>query len=409
MNSNLAATVTLDDIYAAQELLAPVIRQTPTISAGWIEKQYGVTTWLKAENLQRAGSFKIRGAFNRIARLSEEQRALGVVAASAGNHAQGVALAAQLLGIKATIFMPEGAPIPKLQATLGYGATVKFHGKTIDDALEAAALFRDETGAIFIHPFDHEHIVAGQGTMGLEILAQQPDVDTVVVCTGGGGLLAGSALAIKSLRPDIRIIGVQAEKAAAYPPSLAAGAPQKLSSMSTMADGIAVGRPGEIPFALIQKHVDEIITVSEDALARALLLTMERSKLMVEAAGIAALAGVLENPDMFKGQKVVASLSGGNIDPLLLSRVMRTGLAAAGRFFMLQVRIPDVPGSLAHLLTEVGKTRANVVQVSHTRIDPHLTVDEVDVDLELETRGFDHREAVLSHLAEQGFRVVDSY
>jgi threonine dehydratase len=214
---------------------------------------------------------------------------------------------------------------------------------------------------------------------------------------------------VKSLRPEVRIVGVQAEKAAAYPPSLAAGAPQKLPSMATMADGIAVGRPGEIPFALIAAHVDEIITVSEDALARALLLTMERSKLMVEAAGIAALAGVLENADQFKGQRVVASLSGGNIDPLLLSRVMRTGLAAAGRFFMLQVRIPDVPGSLAHLLTEVGKTRANVVQVSHTRIDPHLTVDEVDVDLELETRGFEHREAVLAHLAEQGFRVVDSF
>lgn len=409
MNSNLVASVTLDDIYAAQELLAPVIRHTPTISAGWIEKQYGVNTSLKAENLQRAGSFKIRGAYNRIARLTEEQRARGVVAASAGNHAQGVALAAQLLGIKATIFMPEGAPIPKLQATLGYGATVKFHGKTIDEALEAAALFRDETGAIFIHPFDHEHIVAGQGTMGLEILTQVPDVDTIVVCTGGGGLLAGTALAVKSLRPEVRIVGVQAEKAAAYPPSLAAGAPQKLPSMATMADGIAVGRPGEIPFALIAAHVDEIITVSEDALARALLLTMERSKLMVEAAGIAALAGVLENADQFKGQRVVASLSGGNIDPLLLSRVMRTGLAAAGRFFMLQVRIPDVPGSLAHLLTEVGKTRANVVQVSHTRIDPHLTVDEVDVDLELETRGFEHREAVLAHLAEQGFRVVDSF
>lgn len=400
--------VTLDLINDAASLLKGVIRETPTISAGWIQKQYGVEVALKCENLQRAGSFKIRGAYNRIARLSEAERARGVVAASAGNHAQGVALAAQLLGIPATIFMPNGAPIPKLQATLGYGATVKFHGTTIDDALEAAGLFSQETGAVFIHPFDHEHIVAGQGTMGLEILKQNPDVETVVVCTGGGGLLAGTALAIKKLKPSVRIIGVQAEKAAAYPPSLAAGSPQKLPSMATMADGIAVGRPGEIPFALIQEHVDEIRTVSEASLARALLQTLERSKLMAEAAGIAAVAAILDSPQDFKGP-VVASISGGNIDPLLLSRVLRTGLASAGRFFMLQVRIPDVPGSLAKLLAAVGETGANVVQVSHTRIDPALAISEVDVDLELETRGFDHREHVLGFLAEHNFNVVASY
>ncbi len=400
--------VTLDLINDAASLLKGVIRETPTISAGWIQKQYGVEVALKCENLQRAGSFKIRGAYNRIARLSEAERARGVVAASAGNHAQGVALAAQLLGIPATIFMPNGAPIPKLQATLGYGATVKFHGTTIDDALEAAGLFSQETGAVFIHPFDHEHIVAGQGTMGLEILKQNPNVETVVVCTGGGGLLAGTALAIKKLKPSVRIIGVQAEKAAAYPPSLAAGSPQKLPSMATMADGIAVGRPGEIPFALIQEHVDEIRTVSEASLARALLQTLERSKLMAEAAGIAAVAAILDSPQDFKGP-VVASISGGNIDPLLLSRVLRTGLASAGRFFMLQVRIPDVPGSLAKLLAAVGETGANVVQVSHTRIDPALAISEVDVDLELETRGFDHREHVLGFLAEHNFNVVASY
>lgn len=229
----------------------------------------------------------------------------------------------------------------------------------------AASAFSDETGAVFIHPFDHEHIVAGQGTMGLEILAQNPDVKTVVVCTGGGGLLAGTALAIKSLRPDIKVIGVQAEMAAAYPPSLAAGSPQMLPKMSTMADGIAVGKPGDVPFAIIQQHVDEIRTVSEASLARALLLTLERSKLQVEAGGIAAVAAILDDPDSFDGP-VVASLSGGNIDPLLLSRVLRTGLATSGRFLMVQVRLSDQPGSLAKLLACVAELGTNIIQTSHS-------------------------------------------
>ena len=400
--------VNLEDIYDAAKLLDGVIKKTPTISAGWIDKKYGVDVSFKCENLQRAGSFKIRGAYNRIARLTEAQRSNGVVAASAGNHAQGVALAAQILGIKATIFMPVGAPLPKYQATIGYGATVIFHGKTIDEALIAASDFSNETGAVFIHPFDHEHIVAGQGTMGLEILEQNPDVKTVVVCTGGGGLLAGTALAIKSLRPDIKIIGVQAEMAAAYPPSLAAGSPQMLPKMTTMADGIAVGKPGDVPFQLIQQHVDEIRTVSEASLARALLLTLERSKLQVEAAGIAAVAAILDDPDAFEGP-VVASLSGGNIDPLLLSRVLRTGLATSGRFLMVQVRLTDQPGSLAKLLACVAELGTNIIQTSHTRMNPALAISEVDVELELETRGFDHREQILAQIVAHGFEIVTYY
>lgn len=400
--------VNLEDIYDAAKLLDGVIKKTPTISAGWIEKKYGVDVSFKCENLQRAGSFKIRGAYNRIARLTEAQRSNGVVAASAGNHAQGVALAAQILGIKATIFMPVGAPLPKYQATIGYGATVIFHGKTIDEALIAASDFSNETGAVFIHPFDHEHIVAGQGTMGLEILEQNPDVKTVVVCTGGGGLLAGTALAIKSLRPDIKIIGVQAEMAAAYPPSLAAGSPQMLPKMTTMADGIAVGKPGDVPFQLIQQHVDEIRTVSEASLARALLLTLERSKLQVEAAGIAAVAAILDDPEAFEGP-VVASLSGGNIDPLLLSRVLRTGLATSGRFLMVQVRLTDQPGSLAKLLACVAELGTNIIQTSHTRMNPALAISEVDVELELETRGFDHREQILAQIVANGFEIVTYY
>jgi len=400
--------VNLEDIKDAAKLLDGVIKKTPSISAGWIEKKYGVDVTFKCENLQRAGSFKIRGAYNRIARLSEAERSNGVVAASAGNHAQGVALAAQILGIKATIFMPEGATLPKYQATLGYGADVVFHGKTIDEALMAATVFSNETGAVFIHPFDHEHIVAGQGTMGLEILAQNPDVKTVVVCTGGGGLLAGTALAIKSLRPDIKVIGVQAEMAAAYPPSLAAGSPQMLPKMSTMADGIAVGKPGDVPFQIISQHVDEIRTVSESSLARALLLTLERSKLQVEAGGIAAVAAILDDPDSFEGP-VVASLSGGNIDPLLLSRVLRTGLATAGRFLMVQVRLTDQPGSLAKLLACVADLGSNIIQTSHTRMNPALAISEVDVELELETRGFEHREHILAQIVAQGFEIVTYY
>ena len=400
--------VTLEDINDAAKLLDGVIKKTPSISAGWIEKKYGVDVTFKCENLQRAGSFKIRGAYNRIARLTSEQRNNGVVAASAGNHAQGVALAAQILGIKATIFMPEGATLPKYQATLGYGADVIFSGKTIDEALMAASAFSDETGAVFIHPFDHEHIVAGQGTMGLEILAQNPDVKTVVVCTGGGGLLAGTALAIKSLRPDIKVIGVQAEMAAAYPPSLAAGSPQMLPKMSTMADGIAVGKPGDVPFKIIQQHVDEIRTVSEASLARALLLTLERSKLQVEAGGIAAVAAILDDPDSFDGP-VVASLSGGNIDPLLLSRVLRTGLATSGRFLMVQVRLTDQPGSLAKLLACVAELGTNIIQTSHTRMNPALAISEVDVELELETRGFEHRDQILAQIVANGFEIVTYY
>ena len=400
--------VNLEDINDAAKLLDGVIKKTPSISAGWIEKKYGVDVTFKCENLQRAGSFKIRGAYNRIARLSEVERSKGVVAASAGNHAQGVALAAQILGIKATIFMPEGATLPKYQATLGYGADVIFHGKTIDEALMAASTLSNETGAVFIHPFDHEHIVAGQGTMGLEILEQNPGVKTVVVCTGGGGLLAGTALAIKSLRPDIKVIGVQAEMAAAYPPSLAAGSPQMLPKMSTMADGIAVGRPGDVPFKIIQQHVDEIRTVSEASLARALLLTLERSKLQVEAGGIAAVAAILDDPDSFDGP-VVASLSGGNIDPLLLSRVMRTGLATSGRFLMVQVRLTDQPGSLAKLLACVAELGTNIIQTSHTRMNPALAISEVDVELELETRGFEHREQILAQIVAQGFEIVTYY
>ncbi|MFC4783389.1 threonine ammonia-lyase [Nocardioides sp. MAHUQ-72] len=397
-------TVTLDDILAARRTLEGVSVYTPMEESRWLSAFAGGPVSLKCENLQRTGSFKARGAYVRISRLSEEERAHGVVAASAGNHAQGVALAAQLLGIKSTVFMPEGAPIPKEKATRGYGADVIFHGRYLENALEAAHEFAAETGAVLIHPFDHVDIVAGQGTVGLEILEQVPEVQTVLVPTGGGGLLAGVAIAVKSLRPDVRVIGVQAKGAAAYPDSLAQGHPVPLESMTTMADGIAVGRPGDITFAAVRDHVDEILTVSEDSMSRALLALLERAKMVVEPAGAAAVAAMLDRPTEFT-TPTVALLSGGNIDPLLLGKVIRHGMAAAGRYLNLRVCIPDVPGGLATLLTEVSAAGANVLEVVHERISPSLHLDEVEVHLQLETRGEPHAEQVTSRLREHGYRV----
>lgn len=398
--------VTLSDIELARQAVAGVINQIPIANARWLSELVGGPVYLVPENLQRAGSFKIRGAFNRLSRLTPAEKERGVVAASAGNHAQGVALAAQTLGIKSTVFMPIGATIPKVEATKGYGADVEFFGSSIDEALTAAQEFSDRTGAILIHPFDHNDIVAGQGTLGLEILEKIPDVKTVVVCTGGGGLLAGVALAIKSLKPDVRVIGVQAEEAAAYPQSLTAGTPIALSKMSTMADGIAVGRPGDIPFSIVQEFVDEIITVSEDELSYAALSVLERAKMVVEPSGAAAAAAVMADPKHFE-PPVAVVLSGGNVDSLLLLRIIRHGMAAGGRYLTLRVQVPDAPGSLASLLSVVQEMSANVVEVDHNRIDPKLGVHEVEIDLQVETRGRDHADALLVKIREQGFEVTE--
>jgi threonine dehydratase len=397
--------VTLHDVRAARELLDGIVRTTPMAGSRPLTDKVGGPVLLKCENLQRAGSFKIRGAYTRISRLSDEERARGVVAASAGNHAQGVALAATTLGCASTVFMPIGAPIPKVQATTAYGAQVRLHGHAVDEALLAAREHAEETGAILIHPFDHADIVAGQGTVGLEILEQRPDVRTVVVCTGGGGLVAGISVAVKGLRDDVRVVGVQAESAAAYPASLAAGRPLALETMTTMADGIAVGRPGDVPFSIIDALVDDVLTVSEESLSRALLLCLERAKLVVEPAGAAAVAAILDQPHAFE-PPVVAVLSGGNIDTLLLLRVLRHGLAAAGRYLSFRVRIGDRPGALVKLLAEVAAADASVVEVEHVRTDPKLSVDEVEVQLQLETRGPDHCEELLSRLQRAGYPLL---
>ncbi len=398
--------ITLADIEAARELLRGVSIETPMEESRWLSAKVGGPVYLKCENLQRTGSFKTRGAYTRISRLSEEERARGVVAASAGNHAQGVALAAQLLGIHATVFMPEGAPIPKEKATRGYGADVIFEGRYLEDSLVAARAFEAETGAVLIHPFDHPDIVAGQGTVGLEIIEQAPDVQTVLVPTGGGGLLAGIAIAVKALRPDVRVVGVQAKGAAAYPDSLKQGLPVALHEMKTMADGIAVGLPGDITFAAVREHCNDIITVSEESMSRALLALVERAKMVVEPAGAAAVAAMLDQPTAF-ATPAVAVLSGGNIDPILLGKVIQHGMAAAGRYLNLHVTIPDVPGGLAQLLTEVGTAGGNVLEVAHERISPGLHLDEVEVHLQLETRGEPHAEKVIARLRERGYRVIE--
>ncbi len=395
----------VEAVRRAAELLEGIAIRTPVEESRWLSRIAGGPVLLKAENLQRAGSFKIRGAYVRMTGLTEEERSRGVVAASAGNHAQGVALAAQLLGIRAVVYMPHGAPLPKEKATRGYGAEVRFSGATIDDALVSARQYAEETGAVLVHPFDHPDVVAGQATCGLELLEQCPSVRTVIVPTGGGGLLAGIATVIKRARPDVRVVGVQAEGAASYPVSLEKGSPQALTSMTTMADGIAVGRPGDVPFAAVREHVDEVVTVDEESLSKALLMVIERAKLVVEPAGAVGVAALMQHPERFETPAVVV-LSGGNVDPLLLMNVIRHGLAAAGRYLDFHVLIPDSPGGLAQLLAELAAAQANILDVVHERTSAQLHLGEVEVGLQVETRGPEHAERVLDHLRGCGYRVT---
>ena len=394
-----------DDVRAARELLRGVVRPTPMEESRWLESLIAGPAYLKCENLQRAGSFKIRGAYTRISRLTDAERSRGVVAASAGNHAQGVALAARMLGAKATVFMPDGAPIVKERATKSYGAAVRFAGATVDEALTYARAFSDETGAVLIHPFDHPDVVAGQGSVGLEIVEQCPDVKTVIVGVGGGGLMAGIGLALKEARPDARLVGVQAEGAAAYPESLAAGHPVALQRMTTMADGIAIGRPGDVPFEIVQRVTDDVVTVSEESMSQSLIALLERAKQVVEPAGAASVAAIMDDPGRFE-PPVVAVLSGGNIDPLLLLRVIRHGMAAAGRYLSFRVRIPDSPGGLAGLLRELAVADANVLDVVHERTGAGLHLHEVEVALQVETRGPEHCSQVLAALRAADYPVA---
>ncbi len=396
-----------DDVVAARAVLDDVVLHTPLLHSRVLSEQIGGPVYLKCENLQRTGSFKARGAYLRIARLPESQRARGVVAASAGNHGQGVAFAAALLGTKAIVVMPEGAPLPKVEATGSYGAEVVLHGSTVEHTLARARELATEQDLVFIHPFEHPDVIVGQGTVGLEIIEQCPGVRTIAVPAGGGGLVSGIAVAAKAASTPIRVIAVQAEALAAFPASLAAGHPVAVAPGSTMADGIAVACPGELAVAIMAENAHRALTVSEESLSRALLLCLERSKQVVEPAGAAGVAALLEHPRAFE-PPVVAVLSGGNIDPLLLAKVLRHGLAAAGRYLTFRCPLTDRPGALATLLAEVAGLGANVLDVVHERVTPGLRVDEVEVLLQVETRGPAHCDDVIAKLRESGYRLLFS-
>ena len=397
--------VRLADVAAAREVLRGVVSPTPMIGSRVLSERLGGPVFLKCENLQRTGSFKARGAYLRISRLTAAERERGVVAASAGNHAQGVAFAAALVGTKATVIMPAGAPLPKIEATRGYGAQVILHGESVEDALSAAMAHASEHGPVFIHPFDHPDVVAGQGTLGMEITEQCPQVRSIAVPIGGGGLAAGIAVGVSQASPPVKVIGVQAEEVASFPASLAAGHPVRIEPGVTMADGIAVSQPGDIAYAILSELADRVVTVSEETLSRALLICLERSKQLVEPAGAAGVAALLEHPDAFE-PPVVAVLSGGNIDPLLLAKVLRHGLSAAGRYLMFRCRLPDRPGALADLLGELAALGANVLDVVHERVAPRLRVDEVEVLLQVETRGPGHCDEVIGQLRQAGYTLL---
>lgn len=397
---------TLEDFADARRVLTGVAQETPIELSRYLSELLGQDVFLKCENLQRTGSYKIRGAYYRMSKLSAEEKAKGVVAASAGNHAQGVAFAARELGIKATIFTPVGVALPKLQATRAYGADVVLAGLNIIEPLRRAQEFADTTGAIRIPPFDHPDVIAGQGTVGLEIAEQVPQVTTVIVPIGGGGLMAGVASAMKQTATrdgrKIRIIGVQAENAAAYPPSLKHHKPVEVTVGPTICDGIALQKPGTMNFDIIQSLVDEVVTVSDDDTARAILVLLERAKLVVEPAGAVGVAAILAGKIKTSGPTVVV-LSGGNIDPMILERVISRGMAGAGRYTKMRIPLPDRPGQLARTSEIVAEQNANVVEVLHTRHGTGLQISQVELELHIETRGPEHAEQVLKALRDEGY------
>ena len=396
----------LEEFEKARETVSKVAQVTPMEVSRYLGDILGHDVFLKCENLQRTGSYKIRGAYNRMSQLTDEERARGVVAASAGNHAQGVAFAAAELGTHATIFTPTGVALPKLQATRAYGAEVILTGDTMAEPFQAAIDFAKETGAIPIPPFDHHDVVAGQGTVGLEILDQVPQVDTVVVPIGGGGLMAGISSVIKQRAAaegrEVRIIGVQSENIAPYPASLAAGKIVEVPTSPTIADGIAVARPGELNFDIIRHTVDDVVTVSDDETARAILMMMERAKLVVEPAGVVAAAAIIEGRVQATGT-TVAVLCGGNIDPMMLERVISRGLASSGRYMKMRIPLPDRPGQLAKTSEIVADQNANVVEVLHTRHGTGLQISQVELELHIEARGPEHIEQILEALRREGY------
>jgi threonine dehydratase len=396
--------VALAEIQDARKRLEGVAVATPLDRSRALSDRIGGLAFVKCENLQRTGSFKIRGAYNRISRLTDDERTAGVVAASAGNHAQGVALAASLSGTRATVFMPEAAPLPKIEATKRYGAHVVLTGKDVGEAFVAAKAWADDQDAVFVHAFDHPDVIAGQGTIGLEIVEQMDEVGTVVVPVGGGGLISGIAAAIRASYADTRIVGVQAKYAAAFPPSLEKGEPVTLDSMSTIADGIASNFPGELTFRHVRDQVDEVVTVTDETIAEALVFSIERMKLVLEPAGAAGIAALLAGAAELK-PPVVIVLSGGNIDPLLLLRVIRFGLSSAGRYFAFHTRMRDRPGELYRLLGLIADQGANILGIDHHRVGMSMSLEQVEVALQVETRGRDHIKELVDRLEQAGYEV----
>ncbi len=394
--------VSLADILDARERIASVVRYTPTTSVESIDRICGATVILKEEQRQRTGSFKIRGAYNHISRLPAGSR---VVAASAGNHAQGVALAARLAGLEAVVFMPANASLPKVQATRDYGAEVRFTDGALDDAVTAAKQWAADYGAVFVPPFDDARVIAGQGTLGVELHEQAPEARTVVVPVGGGGLVSGVAAAYRALQPATRIIGVEAAGAASMVASLVAAVPCALTSLATICDGIAVKSPSALTLAHVRALVDEVVVVDDDAVGEALVVLLERAKAVVEPSGAAGLAAVMTGA-VRSDQPIAVVLSGGNVDSLLLSKLIEHGLSQAGRYLRMRIEVPDRPGSLATVAAVLGELGLNVLDVEHHREGLRsLDVDEVELAVTVETRGPDHRDHALSELARRGLHV----
>ncbi|HUY76032.1 MAG TPA: threonine ammonia-lyase [Ktedonobacterales bacterium] len=401
---------TIQDVWRAQAVIRPHVYHTPLLRSQTIGVASGAEVYLKAENLQRAGSYKIRGATNKLAQLSAEERARGVIAASAGNHSQGVAIAARALGVPCTVVMPVGAPLAKVTATQGYGAQVILFGETVDDAFAHAHAIQEQTGATFIHAFNDPAIIAGQGTVGLEILTDLPEVDVILLGIGGGGLIAGVATAVKALKPDTRIIGVEAAGAASMRAALDAGQLVTLPSINTIADGIATRSVGDYTLAITRALVDDVITVDDDEIIRAVLLLMERCKLLVEGAGAVSVAALLSGRarPFVEGKRVAAVLTGGNIDMNLVGRFIQHGLAAQGRYLVIQSLIPDRPGELLRLLNLVAEQGVNVLDIEHHRASPRLPIQQVEVTLTLETRDRAHCDALLALLHARGYTASEA-
>ncbi len=397
--------IDLADIEGARERLRGALVLTPCRKTIWLSRLAGCEVYLKLESLQVTGSFKERGALNRLLQLTTAERAKGVTSASAGNHAQGVAYHAGRLGIPATICMPEATPLVKAASTRAYGAHVVLHGANYDEAYEEALRLQAAEGRVFVHPFDDDAVIAGQGTVGLELLEQLPDLDAVYVAVGGGGLIGGLALAIKETRPAVKVIGVESSAIASLRESLAAHRRVTVAAASTIADGIACRTVGERTFPLAEKYVDDVVTVDEEEIAAAILTLLEREKTIAEGAGAAPLAGLLRQKDRFPGKKVALVVSGGNIDVNVIARVIERGLVKAGRLVRLVIRISDRPGSLARLTAAIAEQRANVIEIFHNRTSSRSALGEALVEVTLETRGPDHVEELRAFLAERGYEV----